>query len=361
MPYINSIGTANPSNKINQRYAAEWLNWALDYNARLSDINISLHEHTAIATRYSVLTDFADHEQASFYQKSRMSKGGPSTEERLLCYRTHAAPLAARACSSALESSYTDPGSITHLIVISCTGQYAPGLDIDLVKALGLSTKVARQQILFMGCYAAINGIRAASDILLGQPEAVVLVVCVELCTLHMQASSSKDDLMSNALFSDGAAALVCTNSRTSTSFKIISTLSDIADDRGDAMAWSIGNTGFRMKLTGQVPKLISKALPPFHERIKDALDGGLIQHWAMHPGGVRILDEAEHVLNLTTTSLQASRSTLYKYGNMSSPTVLFVLKELQEQAKLAEDEPLAVIAFGPGLTLESALLSYHA
>ncbi|MEX2585682.1 MAG: type III polyketide synthase, partial [Balneolaceae bacterium] len=258
-----------------------------------------------------------------------------------------------------LNQSGLSPDSVTHLITVSCTGFYAPGPDYDLIKGLGLDPNTERYHLGFMGCYASISGLKLASRICAGDPSATVMVVSTELCTLHFQGGTDPDDLISSSVFGDGSAGAIVTATRpgTGTCLKLNDFSSIITQNGADEMAWTIGDTGFRMVLSTYIPNLLSENLSPFLAPLfkRFHLDIGEIDLWAVHPGGRRILDRFEQELELNQNQLKYSRSVLKQYGNMSSVTTLTVLKEI-----LADDLPtsggnLLALAFGPGLTIESA------
>jgi predicted naringenin-chalcone synthase len=249
---------------------------------------------------------------------------------------------------------------ITHVITFSCTGMSAPGLDLQLAGLLGLPSNIERTCINFMGCYAAVNALKSAWHIARSAPDAVILIAGVELCTLHYQRHKDAEHLVSNALFGDGAAAAIISSGNFS-SHKLYEMNSFHAEffPEGDAtMVWKINEDGFDLKLDAYVPALIEKGIPGMTENAfaKMNISKDAIRHFALHPGGVRILEACERALNLTKADTSISHSILNDFGNMSSVTILFVLKALAQKAR--RNEKVFACAFGPGLTMESLILT---
>ncbi len=280
-------------------------------------------------------------------------------------YREEALPLSVKAIESCLQSQNAiEKSEITHLVLVSCTGMYAPGLDIDIIETLGLKNTVERTCITFMGCYAAINGIKTADYIARAEAGAVVLVVCVELCTIHFQKSMERDHLVSNSLFGDGAAGLLITSEKPpGISFAINSFHCAIAGDGKNDMAWNIGDQGFEMTLSSYVPKFIKGGIKELTSSLlkKANINLGNIDFFAIHPGGRRILEVCQEELGITAEDNRFSFEVLREYGNMSSATVLFVVNQILNQLTVKDDRKrILCVAFGPGLTMESALLSVN-
>lgn len=308
----------------------------------------------------------------SFYPNTPDLEPFPSVSERMAVYRREALPLAERAVRDCL-AHYPDMSlsSVTHLVVVSCTGFYAPGPDIDLIEALGLPGTTQRLLIGFMGCYGAFNGLKAADAIVRADASATVLVVCVELCTIHFQKANEPANWLANALFADGAAAvLVQGHARPEQSFDLQTFHCDLLPEGRNEMAWTIGNQGFDMLLTAEVPDLIRQQIRAMLNGLLNRADLFIadVDYFALHPGGRRILDVIEAELHLDRTQTRHAYEVLDSYGNMSSATILFVLKalwnNLAEQAKTEPDgesdtftKTIVGVAFGPGLTLESMLL----
>jgi predicted naringenin-chalcone synthase len=277
-------------------------------------------------------------------------------------YQEHAGPLLHRAAQQVVDRMAQGPESITHLVTVSCTGFCAPGIDYQLMESLDLKPTVERTHVGFMGCHGLINGMRVATALVQSDPQARVLVGAVELCSLHQQYSEDSDQLVASALFSDGAACMLvesdhCEEPSGSWGWEILSSHSRKLDDTSDLMAWYIGNHGFQMTLSPRIPAFIEAQL---HDPIAEWLAGEQlavsdIRAWAVHPGGPRVIDAAGRALGLEDSMLQPSRDVLWEYGNMSSPTVLFILERCHLSSTAGDH--VVMLAFGPGLQVESLLL----
>lgn len=280
---------------------------------------------------------------------------GPGTGRRLAEYNAEAPGLAENACRDALRASGTPAESITHLVTASCTGFAAPGVDIALIERLGLPPDTQRTNVGFMGCHAAINSLRIADAITSASSEARALVCCVELCSLHFQYGWRSDQIVSNALFADGAGACVVAAS-TAAQVRLLGTGSCLVPGTQGAMSWRIGDTGFEMGLSPETPALIEQSLATWldswltpHGRTRAD-----IAHWAVHPGGPKVLDATERALSLAPDALAPSRAVLASHGNMSSATLLFILERMLSTGARGL---IVALAFGPGLTIEAALI----
>lgn len=324
-----------------------------------------LYRASGITYRHSVIADYdAAIKDYSFYPKDQSLEPFPDVSARMKLYEAEAINMAETASKNCFQEVGFSASSITHLITVSCTGMYAPGLDIDLVSRLNLNTDVQRTSINFMGCYAAFNALKIAHQICFNQPEANVLVVCAELCSIHFQKTNDEDNLLSSALFADGAAAVLVKGKKTGQkNLEMLSFYSDLDLTAKQDMSWKIGNLGFLMKLSPQVPDTIKNGIKKLTHRLLDQIGMNLeaVDFFAIHPGGKRILEVIEQELGITKMDNSHSYEVLKNYGNMSSPTVLFVLKSLLEQLRANDhDKNILSFAFGPGLTLESMLLKTH-
>jgi len=359
--FINAIGTANPANCFAQEDIATFMVRAMNLDRDDARKLKVIHKKSGIQFRHSVIEDYGKEKNFSFYNEDQTSGFSPSTSKRMELYRKHAARLSYDAAKSCLENSETSNKNITHLICVSCTGMYAPGLDIDLLNLLKLNSHVNRTSINFMGCYAAINAIKLGYAICKAEEAAKVLIVCTELCSIHFQNENTEDNILANALFADGAAALLLSTGLTAnTRLKLDSFYNEIAADSASDMAWQIGNTGFEMKLSAYVPKIIGDGISKFIDNLKsqNGIADQKIDYYAIHPGGKKILESIEAAMQLAKDDNKHAYQVLEKFGNMSSPTILFVLKLLMEN--ISEEKPdknILCLAFGPGLTLESMLL----
>ncbi len=357
---IQSIGTAVPSYRCKQADLAAFMSRHLQLDKKQSRNLHILFATSGIKHRYSVVPDYSSPEEDYvFFPKNEELEPFPGTADRMVFYRKEALGLAIAAIDDCFVTLDSSTDSITHLITVSCTGMYAPGLDIDLVSELGLKTDVERTSINFMGCYAAFNALKVANHIASNNRDARVLIVSVELCSLHFQKSADEDAMLSNALFSDGAAAALISSEKISSArLEMTNFYSDLALDGKEEMGWFIKDVGFEMKLTAEVPEVIRSGIGKLTDQLLSRVHSHDIRHYAIHPGGRKILDLIEEALQIPQEKNEASRYVLSEYGNMSSPTVLFVLKKLLTQLdQRNHEEDILSFAFGPGLTLESMLL----
>ncbi len=291
-----------------------------------------------------------------FLPRGTQEDRGPTTSQRMECYVQFAGPLAVDAARKAIERSSLPTSRFTHLVTVSCTGFHAPGVDIELIDKLGLRRDIERTNVGFMGCHGALNGMRVVRSFIESCPRACVLLSAVELCSLHYHYGWEPQKVIANALFADGAAALVAAETHpTRVGWMNTASGSYVFRDSKDAMTWSIGDHGFDMTLSRQVPKLIENELRPWLSTWLDKQQLAIsdIRSWAVHPGGPRILDAVERALHLDGDALRTSREILSEFGNMSSPTILFIIERMIEQNA---SRPCVALGFGPGLTVEAAL-----
>lgn len=314
-----------------------------------------MYHHSGIAQRYSVLPDFSSIAATNFFSLSDGKRIERSLEERLEIYNKNSLALSVKAIQKCINGIISEK-EITHLITVSCTGMTAPGLDIKLMEDLKLNKNIFRTSVNFMGCYAAIHALKLADLIAQGNSNANIIIVAVELCTLHFQNIMNEDNVASSLLFADGCAAVLLSNNLHSEhKISIDGFYSQIAIEGKSDMAWELGSRGFQMKLSGYIPQLIeadieSLLLGALNER---GITKEAVNHWCVHPGGKRILDSIQRKLNLSSNSFDQSRAVLKEYGNMSSPTILFVLKDFFDNNYRANENILGM-AFGPGLTMET-------
>lgn len=344
--YINSIGIANPSFKHHQNDILSFM---------LKDVDAIEHQKklkaafkaSGVNTRYSVLSDFGLSTDTTLFLDAK-----PFVENRMQKYKEEALPLALSAIQSCINQyssiSYKD---ITHLITVSCTGMYAPGIDIDIINTLELPHTTARACLNFMGCNAAINALRVADTISKADKKAKILIVCVELCTLHYQASASDDFILSNTLFSDGAAAVLISQQKDKALFSIVDFYSAIYNEGSSDMCWNITSKGFEMVLSSYVPSLLNKGIEQLLQ--SSHMNLSKATHLAIHPGGKKILDTIRQTLEKEKEELLDSYSTLENYGNMSSATILFVLHAMLNNQNVKSNNNIMALSFGPGLTIE--------
>jgi predicted naringenin-chalcone synthase len=317
----------------------------------------ALYQQSGISTRYSVIPDYSQpiHDW-QFYPPTENLEPFPSLESRMQWYGEHAAALSLTAIHRCLEG-HCEPRAITHLITVSCTGMSAPGLDLELVEALHLPPTVFRTSINFMGCYAAVHALKLAHALAAGGEGIKVLIVCTELCTLHFQQQPTLDNMLSSLLFSDGsAAALVVSDDKSGKGLRLRHFYSEIVTEGKAAMTWGLSSTGFQMTLTSYVTDLIRADFASLVDRAleKAGMERRQISHWCIHPGGKKILDAIHKSLSFTNGDLLPSYAVLEAFGNMSSPTILFVLQRILENLSHSRDNCIFGAAFGPGLTMET-------
>ncbi|MXO59183.1 type III polyketide synthase [Altererythrobacter salegens] len=335
---INAVASACPSHDVEATYR-RWAEEILT-DERDAKLFARMAERSGIEHRWSVLGKAADLTPGGFYT----SGVSPTTAQRMAIYAREAPPLALEAIRK-----LPDFEGITHLVVASCTGFTAPGIDQIIARELGLPGNVERTLIGFMGCYAGATALRTAGHLANANPGAKVLVVTVELCSLHLQAKANLEATLAMAQFSDGAAAAIV--SCEGPGLAIGEGLSATIEESSDLITWTIGDTGFLMNLSGEVPRRLSQAMadPALAGRIVNGGSAAEIDAWAVHPGGASILDAVERAFHLPETALAESRAVLRNCGNMSSAAVMFVLERIMRR----KPERGVALAFGPGLAME--------
>lgn len=360
LSYLSSIETAVPEYGYAQETLTDfYLRSTDDLNTRRK-IRI-VASKTGIEKRYSVIPDFDKKpEEFAFFNRNAALMPEPTLSERMRLYQKHATALSKKAIEQ-IPGFETNKNHITHLITVTCTGLFAPGLDVELMRELKLNPAIERSSVNFMGCNAAILALKNADAICKSHVNARVLVVCTELCSIHFQKRYNDDYLLSNMLFGDGAAALLVSSQpddRYLHAVKIDGFNSMVLHNGYSDMAWQLSETGFIMNLSSYVPDLIRENIGPMLKAV--GLKPEDFRHWAVHPGGKRIVDDFAAALELDKCLLGPTYNVLKNYGNMSSPTVLFVLKEVLEQAKPEHlDNRIFTAAFGPGLSIETMQLRY--
>jgi predicted naringenin-chalcone synthase len=399
---IRSIGTALPPTVIDQPHIRDVFRSQPGLGRLAPRLIGAVFDGAAIDTRHTVIAELGaepvaepaaggsgdDGATPTFYDRAEGRILRPTTGVRNDVYVAESPDLFARAAEEALAGAAgITAADVTHVVTVSCTGFFAPGPDYLLVRRLGLPATTRRLHIGFMGCYGAFPALRSARDTCLADPDAVVLVVCAELCTLHLRSSDDPDAIIASSVFADGAAAAVVTArpapaGETVLDLDVLETvLTPVGEDD---MAWSIGDQGFDMVLSSYVPHIVE-------ENIDDALvpllaaEGvgvGDVTRWAVHPGGRSILDRVQQRLGLSDPQMAPSREVLRTRGNMSSATVLFILREHLVPDAVADGardgalvdvsaaapagaadvapvrERVCAMAFGPGLTVETSLLT---
>ncbi|MFN0134256.1 MAG: type III polyketide synthase [Phycisphaerales bacterium] len=382
---ILGLGLANPPGSIEQTAAvarARTLLWSERAAARVEVRGAGVHENgkprengtgralealyrrSRVRRRASVLLSPMEEWSAFYAPPTSEEDRGPTTSARMRMFEERAGAVARMAAERALADAKCEAGSITHLVTVSCTGLAAPGVDAELIRSLGMSPRVERTNVGFMGCHGAINGMRVASAFARADASARVLVAAVELCSLHYHYGPDPEQAVANAIFADGAASAVVAgdevaqwrSGEVADGVRLARFGSVLLPESADAMSWRIGNHGFEMRLSARVPELIRKHLRGWlgewlgsaGVRLED------VRGWVVHPGGPRILDTVAEALSLDAGALADSSAVLGECGNMSSPTVMFIMERLR---RAGTPRPWVVLGFGPGLVAEAALV----
>ncbi len=361
---ILGLGTAVPPNTMSQQEATELAHKVVCQTEQQQRLLSVLYRKAGVENRHTALPhriaeQWLPPSIADESESKLAPTFGPTTAERMQYFAEHAPPIALRASEQALTNAGMEPREITHLVTVSCTGFDAPGVDTALIRGLGLRATTQRIQVGFMGCHGAINGLRTAQAIAGSDPSAKVLLCAAELCSLHYRFVWDPERIIANALFADGAAAVVgsAASPKEIDSWSVAATGSCLIPDSEDAMTWRIGDHGFEMTLHAQVPELIHRHLRPWLAEWLPQHGQSLetIASWAIHPGGPRILSAIAESLSLPLEATNVSREILASHGNMSSPTVLFIVNRLRE---LKAPRPCLALGFGPGLFAEAALFT---
>lgn len=317
--------------------------------------------YAGIKKRHIVLDDAEERPENPFYSING-AYYSPGTSERMRLYEKWSVELGTKAAQDILTHNNVAPEDVERLITISCTGFFAPGQDYAIIKNLGLSPEIKRTNIGFMGCAASLIGFNSVYNFLpnLSAPHKKILMISLELCSLHMQTEPTKDNILSNLLFADGCAAVLFGQKSSDTlNFAVEETYSFLFENSAEFMGWKVGNHGFEMMLSQELPSLIAQQAVP---ALKNWLDKkgyvpSAIRYWALHPGGKAIIKAVEDGMQLRPEQTKSSYTTLAEYGNMSSASILYVLKDILENNTLQKDEVCCAVAFGPGLTMEAAIL----
>lgn len=352
---IVSIGLANPGKPIDQSVIASFMQKAHRLDEVESRKLSFLYRKSGISSRHSVLSDFekSNPHDYTFFPKTEDFEPFPGTKARMEVFRQTAPQLCEEAVINCLSKTDIKASEITHLILVSCTGMMAPGVELDLMKRMKLDDSVERYCVHFMGCYAAFTGLKLADKIVKAEPEAKVMLVSVELCTLHFQKEYVEDNILANSLFGDGAAAALVINS--DSGLKIKSYLSQVLREGEEDMAWGIGDFGFEMRLSKYIPSLLDKGIHQLKEKFEEKFKLSTVDNFAIHPGGKQILHKVQEAFGLPASVNAHAMEVLNQFGNMSSATILFVLERMMNDDGIHGE--ILSMGFGPGLTLETLLL----
>ncbi|WP_211748286.1 type III polyketide synthase [Paenibacillus sp. Marseille-Q4541] len=358
---ILGMGTALPSYQIPQAVVSELITTSLHGRPDLARFSRRIFRSCGVETRYTCEPEYFKSSEECRYMLSQDLSKVPTTEERMNSYKRESVPLGLQAAEAALLDSGTERSEITHLITVSCTGQFLPGLDVMLIKELGLSARVNRLPLIFQGCAAGLKAIQMARDVVQGAPGSKVLVVCVELCSLHFQPVMDKEALYAASFFGDGASGCVIGNadSKHQSYFELGKGYSVLLPDSTEDMTWEVGNAGFDLYLSPRIPKLLGEYLALELELLFGGSERPEL--WAIHPGGKGIVDSVQNVLGLRDDQTKYSRDILKNAGNLSSVTIMFVLHAMREKLMEQKQEKTkgVAMAFGPGLTAELMQFTY--
>ena len=347
MTYISGLGTATPRFELSQEQVGRSICDYLELGSNERRVAERVFRRTCVETRRTVLEEFS-----GFYRPGE----APSLSSRMTVFEREAPDLAASAAREALEQAGLCADEIDHLIVVTCTGVYTPGLDVDLVRLLKMRESVGRTLISMMGCSGAFSGLRVAKSIAESGPKRRVLLVAAEISTIHLDRSADLADFVAYALFGDGAAATVVeSHPRESPLVKLGLDRSGVYPDAGHVMRWNVDEDGFHVSLSSDLPEQVGGRLPVFIAPLLEDRP----EFWVVHPGGPAVLREVGGVLGLRKESIASSWAVLRTFGNLSSATVLFVLaKELAQGVRKSHAQGL-MLGFGPGLTLEALQISW--
>lgn len=364
--FIHAIETQVPPFRFSQADARDHLKEQFD-DSRARRIVDRICNRSEIETRHSVIDDWGSESPEALFRTGPEGRWvEPGTEERNEVFARASRQMAVDLSKKVLERApHLGAARVTHVITVSCTGFYSPGPDFYIVKELGLDPSVERYQLGFMGCYASIPALRMARQFCEANPEAVVLVVSIELCSLHLHLNGKDvESLVADLLFSDGAAAALVSAippEPGTSAYKLGRFGSTLLPAKERAMTWTLGNQGFKMSLSSFVPGLLGTNIQPAIEPLlaSEDLIMGDVHNWAVHPGGKAILDKVGEALELEPEQLSVSRDILRRFGNMSSATILFVLDRFMRKRNGGPaDQVTLAAAFGPGLTVETALMT---
>ncbi|MES2656445.1 MAG: type III polyketide synthase [Bacteroidota bacterium] len=355
MSFINTIGTATAPYKMNQMDIAAFMQNFYSIDEKDKRRIQLMYEKSGIETRYSAIPDYGAQANERELLPFDLKNNFPSVNKRMDVFFKVAPQMCKTAILNCLESP-NELNTITHLITVSCTGMAAPGLDLILLEELQLPNSTNRTSVNFMGCYAAFHALKIANAICKADADSKVLIVSVELCTLHFQKHYSMDNVAANLLFADGAAACILSGKALHKNvIELNRFYSEVMFDGKKDMAWHINENGFLMTLSAFIPQLIESGISKMlHKLLKLAqLNISDIDNWAIHPGGRKIIESIQKELQLSNTQVSASYDVLKHYGNMSSATILFVLQKMMYEKRSGN---VFACGFGPGLTLETCI-----
>lgn len=356
MTYITSIGLATPPFRYHQDELITYMQEQTQDPTQKKKTSV-LFTKSQIQYRHSVLPDFGLQPQQNLLFNVE-EPGEPLVEKRMEVFKNTAVDLVVSAIQDCMATE--EENTITDLITVTCTGMMAPGLDIKLMEKLNLMSTVNRYSVNFMGCHAGFQALRMAENICKNNPDAKVLIADVELCTLHFRKPNTDDQIVANSLFADGAAAVIVSGKPgDNPCLKLKETANRVILNGQNDMAWDICSDGFLMSLSSYVPDLLGADLKNSFEGLFQSEIEKETLNWAIHPGGPKILQKFAENVEIPFDKLNSSLEVLQNYGNMSSCTIFFILKNNWE-ALINDRKPIVAAGFGPGLTMEAALFSVY-
>jgi len=363
-PKLTIIATQSPENFIDQRKIATFVSGLTGQEGRPAKLTQVLYRATGIQGRHVVLPDYGKEPgEYEFYSNESDGEPFPNLEKRMEVFKKEGLRLSVKAAKEALAQRKVSPEDITHFILVSCTGLYAPGIDVEIIKEIGLNRHVNRLGLNFMGCYAVFNALKTAKNICESDKNAKVMIISVEFTSLHFQKDDNMEHLLATALFGDGVACGLVENTPEVAGLELGKGYTEVFENAKDDLLWELGTHGFKIKITQRIPELIKGAI----EGMKDSLESALeikvndFDHYAIHPGGKAILSVMEESLEITKEQNSISHEVMKTNGNMSSVTILFVMKQLMDG--LTDDnkgQSVLGFGFGPGLTIESMAFKYN-
>lgn len=357
---ILGIGTAVPPYRLDQVDTARRLVEALSDKPDSARWGRRIFKQCGVQSRYTCEPNLLEEAADCRYLPSGSPADAPTTAERMAVYKRESVPLGLQAARQALADGAVEPSAVTHLITVSCTGQFLPGMDAVLIHELGLASTVTRIPLNFLGCAAGLKAIGLSRQIVTNDSHANVLVVCVELCTLHIQPSGDRESLFAASFFGDGASACVIGSSKLyhKPLFRLGQEHSVLLPDCAEEMVWEVGNHGFDLYLSPHIPRLIGEFIPAEVERLCGDEE---LELWAIHPGGKGIVDNLQSEFGLSDSQTAHSLGVLRDYGNVSSATILFVLQAMRSHLQDIGSAAASgiALAFGPGLTAEMIKIAY--
>lgn len=360
--FIHKIATAVPPAEHSQDFLRDVMLGEFEGRRRTQGLVRRIYDASGIERRHTVIRDFDESPEQPLFFHPNAGAQVPTTAERNEIYTEASQNLAVEVGHTLLaEAGGIAAADITHVITVSCTGFFAPGPGYVLVRQLGLKPSTHRYNIGFMGCFAAFQALQMAYAFCIANPDAVVMLICTEICSIHLHLDDTPDNLVSASVFADGAAGAIVSAGVPAAHpyYRLDGFATGMSEKGAQDMAWTLGDRGFNMVLSRYVPAILEMSLPAaLHPLLPLIGDFPNVRHWAVHPGGRAIIDKVEQGLSLDPAQLASSRHVLANYGNMSSATVLFVLQHLLEQPAAAAEEPVVAMAFGPGITIESGVLS---